>query len=324
MTEFRAPPPPLRLAAVTGASGMIGSRLCHTINSSPDWGPAIRLSRNRPLDDAHWRMAPDLSDTADWEPVLKGANIVIHCAARAHILKEKIPEDDVNEAFLATNHRGSLQVARAAIAIGASHFVFISSAGVVAGDAGHGPALEKPKYSSLSSYAFAKQRAEEDLIALFDNCACKLIVLRPPLVIAQGAPGNVGLLERMASSLYVDPFAGILNRRSIITCTNLAAASLAACNLQGSETEIFHTVEPATVTTSTLIQAIRIAKKKPSKQLHLPAKLWSHFFTIIGRPGLHEKIFGDFLLDDTSARNRLGRYHQNTLVEELELNWRTK
>jgi len=312
----------LRVAAVTGASGMIGSRICKTIDTSPGWSPAIRLARNISDKPSSWRAAPDLSKTGDWNSVLSGADAVIHCAARAHILKETISPEAATEAFFAANHFGALQVAKAALEVGARHFVFISSAGVVAGEAADKPALEHSEYSPLSTYAKAKQRAEEDLISLFEHSPCKLIILRPPLVIAKGAPGNVGLLERMANWLPIDPFTDINNCRSVISCTNLSAATLAACNLQSSETEIFHTVELSPVSTSTLIKNIRSAKGKSTVKLPIPAKILAKVFTLLRREELYDKVFGNFQLDDTNARARLGNYHSCSIVEELEFDWR--
>ena len=307
-----------RTAAVTGASGMVGNAVCNLIDNSAEWSPAIRVGRNFPAQQANnWRIAPDLAELANWEPVLQGANTVIHCAARAHVLKEYISPQEIEKAYYSANHIGTLQVAKAAIAIGASHFVFVSSAGVVADDAASHPALEIQKYSPINIYASAKQRAEEDLVNLFELCSTKLVIIRPPLVIAKGAPGNVGLLENISKFLRINPFNGIHNQRSVISRTNLASALLTACHLDDSSTEIFHTAEPNTLKTSELIGMMRKAKGNRTVGVPIPAKMVESTFSVFKRATLYDKIFGDFLLNTENASKKLGNFHQNSIEEEL-------
>ena len=167
--QATARPGTTRRVAITGANGLIGSRVSAAFESDESWSDTIRLRRCKPDNGVQYRQSPELTASEGWYEALSGADAVVHCAARAHVLKETADADTVAAQFHAMNCDGAVCVARSALALGVRHFVFISSAGVVAGEAAEQPALEHTRYSPLSPYAEAKAEAERQLITLFED-----------------------------------------------------------------------------------------------------------------------------------------------------------
>ncbi|WP_123410669.1 NAD-dependent epimerase/dehydratase family protein, partial [Pseudomonas frederiksbergensis] len=66
-----------------------------------------------------------LDSATDWSDALKGVAVVIHAAARVHVLNE-VSADPLT-AFRQINVEGSLNLARQAVAAGVRRCVFISS-----------------------------------------------------------------------------------------------------------------------------------------------------------------------------------------------------
>ena len=81
---------------VTGATGFVGRAMCSNLE---DLGHSvIRTSRVKTLDHTKlcYFITGDLSEPTDWKNALTGTEIVIHLAAKAHILKDS-PENPVED-----------------------------------------------------------------------------------------------------------------------------------------------------------------------------------------------------------------------------------
>jgi nucleoside-diphosphate-sugar epimerase len=147
---------------VTGASGFLGRAVVDHL--------AARCRRVRAAvrrDAGGWPAGVkavttgDLSDATDWSNALAGVDVVVHCAARAHVLKETAA-DPLTE-FRAVNTAATLALARQAATAGARRFVFVSSIGVN-GAATHGqPFRHDDPPHPHSPYAVSKHEAEQGL-----------------------------------------------------------------------------------------------------------------------------------------------------------------
>src|SRR6202043_2226862 len=90
---------------VTGASGFVGAALMQRLKIEGRHAyAAIRTVA------PNVRLAPDLSADANWLPVLHGVDVVVHTAARVHVMKDSAA--DPLAAFRATNVAGTLALAR--------------------------------------------------------------------------------------------------------------------------------------------------------------------------------------------------------------------
>src|SRR5690554_5818399 len=109
---------------VTGVSGFVGGRLADSLD--PEIYRVVGVARNAAISRSYplARIA-SLTDFSASDLVLNEVDVVIHVAARVHVMNDS--EDDPLTAFRDVNVKGTLNLARQAAAAGVKRFIFISS-----------------------------------------------------------------------------------------------------------------------------------------------------------------------------------------------------
>ncbi len=130
----------------------------------------------------------------DWQKALNGVDIVVHLAARAHIIQD-ITEDALFK-FRRTNTQGTLVLARQAVQAGVQRIIFVSSICVNESVTAQMPFTPEVPPSPHSPYAQSKYEAEQGLLNLAAESGLEVVIIRPPLVYGPNAPGNFGMLLR--------------------------------------------------------------------------------------------------------------------------------
>src|ERR1700751_1233437 len=106
---------------VTGANGFVGNALCDALRARGiGFIPAVRLAKQ----DEQFAVG-ELSGSTKWTDALVGCDVVIHLAARVHVMNDK--SNDPLAAFRAVNVEATLNLARQAVLSGVRRFVFVSS-----------------------------------------------------------------------------------------------------------------------------------------------------------------------------------------------------
>ncbi|RZJ45149.1 MAG: NAD-dependent epimerase/dehydratase family protein, partial [Brevundimonas sp.] len=102
---------------VTGATGFLGRAVVDHLIAR---GRAVRAAVR--TDNGPGAIAVgDLSVDTDWSVALTGIDTVVHCAARAHVMRET--SDDPLALFRAVNTEATAALARQAVAAGVRRFV---------------------------------------------------------------------------------------------------------------------------------------------------------------------------------------------------------
>src|SRR5689334_14415078 len=112
---------------VTGATGFVGGHLIRRFATLEgiDVRAAVR-SRSTALDAAlDTVVGNELSPEADWTSGLSGVDVVVHLAARVHVMRER-STDPLSE-FRRVNVEGTRVLARQAANAGCKRFIFLSS-----------------------------------------------------------------------------------------------------------------------------------------------------------------------------------------------------
>jgi len=94
---------------LTGSTGFVGSRLCE-VATEDGWSVRQAVRRIYGMQDEV--VVSDLSDKTDWAEALINIDIVIHLAARVHIMDDSVV-DPLTE-FRKVNAAGALNLARQA------------------------------------------------------------------------------------------------------------------------------------------------------------------------------------------------------------------
>ncbi|MCK4503514.1 MAG: NAD-dependent epimerase/dehydratase family protein, partial [Desulfuromonadales bacterium] len=112
---------------VTGASGFVGSAVVDRLAIHSEFTPRAALRRvNHHLPSTvDVTQVGDLALDTNWGAALQGIDVVVHAAARVHVMRDAATDPLVE--FRRVNVEGTLNLARQAVAAGVKRFVFISS-----------------------------------------------------------------------------------------------------------------------------------------------------------------------------------------------------
>lgn len=248
---------------------MLGASLVNSMSKRQHFVPVAAVRKRAGsldgLSGVRTRYVSDLRADTDWSGALEGCDAVVHCAARAHVLKEDADEPAV--AFREANVAGTLALAAQAMEIGVRKFVLVSSAGVH-GVANAKPAKEDDEVSPTEEYAKSKLEAERRLVELASGSQMSVTIVRPPLIYGPRVRGNMLRLLQLALSGVPLPLGAVQNMRSFVGVTNLCEAILVCLNNEASDGRTYLVSDQSDMSTPELIRAIVAAG---GKKIWLPA-----------------------------------------------------
>lgn len=294
---------------VTGASGFVGRAVCSTLRANGHFVRAAlrRPGTGEPVSTDEEIFIRDLGPGADLACAVSGIDVVVHLAARVHVMRET-SQDPLAE-FLRVNRDGTLQLAAAAVAAGVRRFVFISTIGVNGDGAERSdgrPYLESDAPRPHSPYSESKWAAERGLAEVSARTALEIVIVRPPLVYGPGVPGNFLSLLKWAERGVPLPLGNTGNQRSMIYVGNLAAfiALCVAHPAAAGETFLISDDEP--VSTTELIETLARAMDRRARLFPVPRRLVRLASRVLRREKVVHQIFGSLTVNANKARERLG------------------
>lgn len=207
---------------VTGANGFVGRVLCAMLlDNGYQVKAAVRSAEAQVNLDA--RALPiiigDIHAETDWQVALVGVDVVIHLAARVHVMRETAADADL--AFRCVNTDGTENLAKQAAAAGVKRLVFLSSIKVLGESAADQVFDEKSPAAPQDAYARSKWAAEQMLQHISVVTGLQVVVIRTPLVYGAGVKGNFLRLMQLIKRGWPLPFACIQNQRSLVYVENL-------------------------------------------------------------------------------------------------------
>ena len=291
---------------VTGATGFVGGRLLQRL--SGEGGRAVVAavrSVNAALPAGVATVFVDgLGPATNWSLALEGVDAVVHCAARAHVMKELAV--DPLTVYRQVNVEGTLALARQAALAGVRRFVFISSIGVN-GNQTSVPFTADDVPCPQEPYAVSKYEAEQGLLLLADEFGMEISIIRPPLVYGLGAPGNFGSLLKWVGKEIPLPLGAVRsNRRSFVALDNLVDLIMTCIDHPAAANQTFLVADGEDVSTAELLQ--RMARAMNSKARLLPVPVWmlEQAASLLGKRDVARRLCGSLQVDITHTRQRLG------------------
>lgn len=290
--------------AITGASGFIGSAV---LKIAKERGIAVRpLVREHAAELENCISIGDIGPDTNWGSALNGVECVVHCAGRAHVLREG--NMDPLAEFRRVNRYGTLNLAEQAIAAGVKRLVFLSSIGVMGSSTdGRAPFSEADEPQPTMDYAVSKLEAESGLQEISQRTGLEVVILRPPLVYGPAAPGNFARLVDLLKKGWPLPLGGIGgNRRSYIGVENLADLIITCADHPAAVSQTFLACDGQDVSTTDLLRRMSIASGKSTHLLPIPASLIKVGATVLGKKSLAQSLCGSLQVDGSKARRMLG------------------
>lgn len=292
---------------VTGASGFVGRRLLKFLAEKE--GFEVLAAARREFSDCpvavHAVKNCELTASTDWSPHLIGVNVVVHAAARVHVMNDQA--EDPLEEFRAINVKGTLRLAEQAALAGVKRFVFISSVKVN----GEGT-LKTESYSPdavpapIDPYGVSKMEAEHGLKAIAGRTGMEVVIIRPVLVYGPGVKANFLKMMQWVDRGIPMPFGAIHNCRSLVALDNLVDLIFLCMEHPRAANQTFMASDGEDLSTSELLRRMAHAFGKPARLLPVPEWFLTFGAKLLGRTDLSQRLCGSLRVDITKNRDVLG------------------
>jgi nucleoside-diphosphate-sugar epimerase len=292
---------------VTGANGFVGSSLTRRLirDSAIDVVAAVRSSANPICSNLNVIAVGDLSPTNDWSQALAGVTMIVHTAARVHIIRNHDANPLAEYRF--TNVEGTLNLARQAARSGVKRFVFISSI-KVNGEQTFGLTAYTPDDvpSPRDPYAISKMEAEYGLRDLAMEGGMDVVIVRPPLVYGTGAKANFRALMLWLHRGIPLPLGAIHNLRSLVALDNLVDMLVTCLMHPLARNQTFLVSDDEDVSTTELLTRLARALNRSARLIPVPERLLTLVATLLGGKSLSQRLCGSLRVDISKTRRLLG------------------
>ncbi|HSH72715.1 MAG TPA: NAD-dependent epimerase/dehydratase family protein [Methylophilaceae bacterium] len=302
---------------VTGASGFIGSALCkELIQRDFKVSAVIR----RPFDItgiSHLYQIDDLSPDIDWHSILIGKGVIVHLAARAHVLTET--NNDAEDLYIQTNTLSTLNLANQAAKVGVKRFIFISSIGVHGSKTQDGEVFnEQSDINPHNAYTRSKWSAEQALNEIALNTSMEVVILRPTLVYGPEPKGNFLTLLKLVHSGLPLPFGGIDNLRSFIYLGNLVDVIIKCVKNPNAAGKTYVLSDGEDISTGNLMKVMAKAINSNSYIFAFPRTWLRLGFKMLGKSQTFDKFSSSLVVDSSKVREDLNWLPPYTLQDGIK------
>ncbi len=305
---------------VTGASGLIGEALVKRLAKEDMINSVVAASRSKPKflpENVLQVQVGDLLSTTDWNEVLSGISVVVHCAGLVHLMRRDASNS--LESYREVNVSGTIHLARTAALMGVRRFVFVSSIKVN----GENTRPDQPftaddKPAPLDPYGLSKLEAELCLREIEAQTGMEVVIVRPPLVYGPGVKANFAHMIRWVSCGIPLPFGSIHNSRSMVALENLVDL-LVICSYHPSAAgHVFLVSDGEDVSTTELLRRTAEAMGRRIFLLPMPTFMLKFFASLLGKRPLFQRLCGSLQVDMDKTRRLLNWSPPLTLAQGLK------
>ena len=302
---------------VTGANGFVGRALCAALmhNGHAVRG-AVRGSGIEVSTGTSRATVGEINGQTDWSDALAGIEVVIHLAARVHVMDDAA-SDPLAE-FRRVNTTGTEHLARAAAASGVKRLVYVSSTKVNGEETHDGKNFSEADMAApQDAYAISKRDAELALHRIARETGLEVVIVRPPLVYGPGVKGNFAQMLAVVAKGIPLPFAAVENRRSLVYVENLADALISCATHPAAVGQTYLVCDGQDVSTAMLVEKIARALGRKSRTFYFPPGLLRAVAAVLGRAEQIDRLFGSVRVSDEKIRSDLGWVPPYTLEQGL-------
>ncbi len=288
---------------VTGANGFVGRVLCTTLTQH---GYAVRgaVRSSAASTQAPCVAVGEITEQTDWSVALTDVDVVIHLAARVHVMRDTAV-DPLAE-FRRVNTAGTEHLARCAAASGVKRLVYVSSI-KVNGEETHGGKKfsEADTPAPQDAYDVSKWEAEKALHRVAHETGLEVVIVRPPLVYGPGVKGNFAQMLAVVAKGVPLPLASVHNRRSLIYVGNLVDALITCATHPAAAGQTYLVCDGEDVSTPDLLRQLAVAMGVPSRLFPCPAMLLRLAGKLAGKSQQLERLLGSLQVDNGKIRRDL-------------------
>lgn len=305
---------------LTGATGFVGDALLKRLIRMCGVIPIAGVRQTGVLSPAaagyELRLLGDLSEALITPDLLQGVDVLVHMAARVHVMHEQT--SDPLAAFRRMNAHATIRLAEAAAAAGVKRFVFVSSIKVNGEETLPGQrftAEDEPL--PVDPYGISKFEAEQGLHQVCERTGMEWVVVRPPLVYGPGVKANFQrLMQGLAKGLPL-PVGALHNPRSLVALDNLVDLLVTCLDHPQAANQAFMVSDGDDLSVRVLAERLACLLGSRSWLLPVPAGWLRGGLELIGRAGVAQRLCGELRVDIDKTCSLLGWKPPITVDEGL-------
>lgn len=309
---------------ITGANGFVGKPLCAELLRQGQSVCAAVRAAGSPIENIEVTTVGAIDGTTDWTTALRGVKVVIHLAARVHVMKDA-SADPLAE-FLKTNLHGTENLAQQAASAGVKRLVYVSSVKVngectlshspsPANGGGQNIFTESDIPYPKDPYGISKWEAEQALHRVAVETGLEVVIVRPPLVYGAEVKGNfVQMLKILAKGIPL-PLASAHNLRSLVYVENLVDALILCATHPAAAGQTYLVSDGEDISTPDLLRQLGLAMGHPAHLFSCPPTLLKLAGRLIGKTDQVERLLGSLQVDSGKIRRELGWVPPYTLEQ---------
>ena len=293
---------------ITGATGFVGKALVQRLLADDELRRlvvAVRRGGHRWQEQVQPIVTGDLNSSTHWSIALEGVAVVVHSAARVHVINDTAADPLV--AFRAVNVNGTLNLARQAAVAGVKRFVFVSSVKVSGESTSPGRAFtEADAPNPQDAYGQSKYEAEQGLRQLSADTGIEVVIIRPPLVYGPGVKANFAALMRAVQRGLPLPLGVLHNQRSLVALHNLVDFIVICITHTEAANQTFLVSDGQDLSTTELVRGMAQAAGLPARLLPVPVWALQAGALLLGKSDAVQRLCGNLQVDISKARSLLG------------------
>jgi nucleoside-diphosphate-sugar epimerase len=303
---------------VTGANGFVGKFLCDELFQQGFSVRAGGRSANSAIATVETVIIGAIDSETDWSNALQDIDVVIHLAARVHVMADDAV--DPLEVYRKVNTLGTLNLAQQAVEQGVKRFIFLSSIKVN----GEHTELDKPFNENdipnpQDNYGLSKYEAEQGLFLIAQKTEMDIVVIRPPLIYGSGVKANFARMMNVVKRGIPLPFGAIYNKRSVVYMGNLVSLILRCIDHPAAANQVFLVSDGCDISTTELLRACATALGVKARLLPMPQTWIESGASLLGKQAIVQRLCGSLQVDITKAKQHLGWSPPFQLAEGLKL-----
>lgn len=294
------------MVLITGSTGFVGRALCNEMHARGlSVCCAIRANGLQPRNFKSVNIGKVSADN-DWREALEGCKVVVHLAARVHVMNDDA--HDPLSAFRAVNVDGTLNLAQQAAKAGVRRFVFVSSIKVngeftTVADAFKSDDVPYPE----DPYGISKYEAEVGLHKIAAETGLEVVIVRPPLVYGPGVKGNFSTMMSWLRWGIPLPLGAVTeNLRSLVALDNLVDLLVTCIDHPAAANEIFLVSDGEDLSTTDLLHRLGVAMGKPARLLPVPPSWLQVAAKLLGKSDMAQRLLGNLQVDISHTCQTLG------------------
>jgi len=289
---------------VTGANGFVGKPLCVELLRQGQTVRAVTRSANSQAENIDAVSVCTIDGETDWAFALPDVNVVIHLAARVHVMKDTAI--DALAECRRINVEGTLNLARQAVKSGVKRFIFISSIKVNGESTLLGqPYTAEDEPAPVDPYGISKREAEEALRQLAGETGLEVVIIRPPLIYGPGVKANFRSMMHWLDKGIPLPLGAIHNQRSLVALDNLIDLIVTCIHHPAAANQIFLAGDGEDLSTTGLLQRMAAALNKKVRLIPVPEPLLILGAKLLGKQAIAQRLCGSLQVDISKAHDLL-------------------